>query len=329
MSAARTRLEIDLRAAAPQGAAIAVAEVLHPPAERLHAPPIALCCVPGGGMSRRYFDLRVPAGLGNYSMAEHLAARGFAVVLLDPIGVGESSRPDDGFALTPELLADLNAAAFGEVLAALREGSSGAALPPLPALVSLGLGHSAGGLLTVYQQAQQRSHAGLVLLGTAGRGMPSQLSEEEKRYADAPEALRRDLARLARRRFGSALPTAERGSSELLVRVPLPPPVHAALLEARTELLALVGLASIVPGSAKPVCDAIDVPIFLGVGAFDITGDPHEIPAQFRACPDLTLFVLPQAGHNHNAAATREALWDRVAAWAESLFARPGGAPTG
>ena len=59
--------------------------------------------------------------------------------------------------------------------------------------------------------------------------------------------------------------------------------------------------------------------MFLGVGTGDITGDPFRIPASFAACRDLTLFVLEGSGHNHNVAPTREVLWDRLAAWADSV----------
>jgi hypothetical protein len=64
---------------------------------------------------------------------------------------------------------------------------------------------------------------------------------------------------------------------------------------------------------------AVDVPVFLGVGTGDITGDPFRIPPSFPVCRDVTLFVLDGSGHNHNAAPTRELLWDRLAAWARSV----------
>ena len=57
------------------------------------AAPVALFCLPGGGMNRAYFNLR---GAGGFSFAAHLAARGFIVVTLDHLGVGDSSRPQDG-----------------------------------------------------------------------------------------------------------------------------------------------------------------------------------------------------------------------------------------
>jgi hypothetical protein len=32
----------------------------------------------------------------------------------------------------------------------------------------------------------------------------------------------------------------------------------------------------------------------------------------------VTLYVLPESGHNHNVAPTRQLLWDRVASWIRS-----------
>jgi pimeloyl-ACP methyl ester carboxylesterase len=252
-------------------------------------------------------------------MAEHLAARGFIAVLLDPPGVGESDAPDDGYALTPDVVADLHACAFDRVLAALRAGKSGAPLPALRELVSIGVGHSAGGLVTAVQQARHRSHAALALLGVAGGGLVDQLEASELRYADAPEALHRDLAKLVAARFGDPLPVMQRGSSRRLVRAEMQPAVRDALVAARAPLLALIGFASLVPGAFQRYFAALDVPLLLGVGEHDITGDPRAIPAQFPNCRDLTLYVLPDAGHNHNVAPTRELLWDRIADWIRSL----------
>ena len=40
------------------------------------------------------------------------------------------------------------------------------------------------------------------------------------------------------------------------------------------------------------------------------------IAAAFRGSPDVTVFVLPGAGHNHNVAPNRTVLWNRIAWWA-------------
>lgn len=47
------------------------------------------------------------------------------------------------------------------------------------------------------------------------------------------------------------------------------------------------------------------------------------IPAQLSGSPDVTLFVLAGAGHNHNAEPNRTVLWDRMAAWLAALVPCP------
>jgi alpha-beta hydrolase superfamily lysophospholipase len=67
----------------------------------------------------------------------------------------------------------------------------------------------------------------------------------------------------------------------------------------------------------------ISVPVFLGVGENDIATDPLRIPAEFPASPDVTLYVLAQAGHNHNVEPNRRDLWDRMAGWISSMAPKP------
>jgi pimeloyl-ACP methyl ester carboxylesterase len=86
-----------------------------------------------------------------------------------------------------------------------------------------------------------------------------------------------------------------------------------------SSLLALVGLSSMIPGSIDRQLATIDVPVFIGVGSADIGGPPHAIPASFPASPDVTLYVLANAGHNHNVAPNRGDLWDRMIAWMQQL----------
>jgi pimeloyl-ACP methyl ester carboxylesterase len=284
-------------------------------------PAVVLVCLPGGGMSRRYYDLDVAPelGLGNYSMARHLAGRGFVVVTLDPPAVGGSDVPDDGYSLSPAVVADVLACAVDRVLDGLRAGTLDPELPPFPGVVSIGVGHSAGGLLTVHQQARHRTHRALALLGFAGGGLVDALTDEERGYAGDPDRTAREIARLAAVRFGRPLPISQTSTSAYLLGGPVPKAVEGALGEARAHLLALVGLTAMIPGASDPELTAVDVPVFLGVGTGDITGDPFRIPPSFRASRDVTLFVLEDSGHNHNAAPTREKLWDRLAAWAYSL----------
>lgn len=283
--------------------------------------PIVCWCLPGGGMSRRYFDLEVPAGLGNYSMAAHLARKGLVAVTLDPPGVGESDAPDDGYALTPEAVADVDAAAMASLADGLAAGTLAPGLPPIGAR-SIGLGHSAGALLTVYQQARHATHDGLALLGFAGGGLPSHLTDAERRFANDPAGARGAVAELAAARFGEPLPMGSTATSTLLVRGTPPEAAMQAIAASASAMLTLVGLTSMIPGASAEEMTAIDVPVLVAVGEHDITGDPQRIPAQLPH-GEVTLFVLPGAGHNHNIAENREVLWDRVAEWARTVGDRP------
>jgi pimeloyl-ACP methyl ester carboxylesterase len=250
-------------------------------------------------MSRGYFDLQPPPELGNYSMVRHLTDRGFVVVTLDPPAVGESDEPDDGYTLTPDVVADVHAHAFDQVLT------------HWPDATRIGVGHSAGALLTVVQQARHHTYDALGLFGF-GRGGHERfaLSIEEREQAGG-------IVALTRERFDNPLPGGSTSTSPLLLGgMDVPPDVLAALGSVKSRLLAVVGLVSMIPGSIDPEMATVDVRVFLGVGDHDIVGDPHAIPACFPGCNDFTLFVLPGTGHNHNVAPDREVLWERFAVWA-------------
>ena len=272
------------------------------------APAAVFFCFPGGGLSRGYFDLDAPGR----SFARALTARGFAVVTLDSLGWGESSRPQDGFALRPEAIAAGNARAVEALANELG-----------PALPRIGVGHSLGALLAVVQQAEHESFAALVLLGVGTRGLPQMLSDEELAYADRPEAAHAELVRLARKRSGEAwfeLPPAARAGA--IFGGGADPAALAAMRQVACPVVSVPALFSMLPGSSAPWAARVRVPIFLGIGERDITGPPHEVPASFPASHDVTLHVLPGTGHSHFAFASCEPMFERIADWGLRLTAR-------
>ena len=275
--------------------------------------PIIVFCFPGGGMSRRYFDLPIP----EYSLAAHLSSLGYPTVIVDHPGVGDSDTPDDPWSLTPEVVADVDAAAVKAVLKALQTGHV-AKRTVVPSMV-VGIGHSAGALVLLHQQARSAPFDAIGLLGWAGHGLPGHLDEEERDWARDPDRIPLELVERARKRHHDALVDLPRGSSTLLMANPLPPNVHAALVEARSPLLAIVGYASMIPGSAAHCAQRVAVPVFLGIGDRDIARDHLDIPKEFPLSGDVTVFLLHNSGHNHNVEPTRTALWDRLAAWVWSV----------
>jgi alpha-beta hydrolase superfamily lysophospholipase len=329
----RTVIRVDVSDVAPAGCRELALEVVEP---AVTPPRAVLFCFPGGGMTRRYFDLAAPG----YSFAEYARARGFLVVMLDHPGTGDSDGPDDGWTLTPAVVAGLEAAAVDRARTLL--GADG-----IPAI---GVAHSAGAHLLIHQFGRDprdnskvngisgpngpacprtseavsgTRFAGLALLGWAGHGLPEYLDAADRRLAELaasdPEAFPQELVAGARRKFGRPFPVLDGHGSSLLIRNPMPDHARQALSAAGAPLLAVVGHASMIPGSASRAAAAVDVPVFLGVGEHDIATSHHLIPAQFPASPDVTLYVLPGAGHNHNVEPGREELWDRVTRWAGQL----------
>lgn len=307
-------MEVDVSSLALPGLHTCAVDVFTPTELPAGRPPVVACCLPGGYMTRGYFDLTVPAAVGQYSMARHLTDRGLIVVTVDPPGVGGSDVPDDPALLTPDTLADVVAVVVRTVVAGL-------ALPRAP--VVLGIGHSAGALLTTYVQARHRPYAAAALLGFAGRGLPDALTDDERAVADDPAAARSALPHLVAARFGTARPAPPARSTSMFSGGPEPEAVKEAMRAARGPLLAMLGLTSMIPGASAPELAALDVPLFLGVGDRDITGAPRDIPAHFPAATDVTLYVLADAGHAHNVAPTRARLWDRLVTWIDGLTRPP------
>ena len=170
--------------------------------QQISAAPVLLACVPGGGMNRRYWDLLPDDGDTSYSFAAQMTARGLLVLLVDPVGIGDSDRPGDGWALRPELLAEAHHAAIAAVCTGLREGRLVAGLPAMPQLQSLGVGHSLGALLTIVQQARHASHAGIAVLGFGCDGLPDYLVPEARALIGDTDAFRARLPEIARAQFG-------------------------------------------------------------------------------------------------------------------------------
>lgn len=283
-------------------------------------PRFALCCLPGGFLTRRYYDLET-RGSRTYSFAEHMAQLGFATIALDHLGVGESTRPDEqrGFELGLEELARANHAAFEQVLERLRAGQ-GTDLPALPDLQSIGVGHSMGSLMTVVQQALTPTHAALVLFSFTTSGLPEFLTPEELSVADNLEQIRARTVELARKRFGSPWPQTSTGGAtqenpHIAFQVGTAGPnALEALRKAGTNMLSVPGLLSMIPGAISPYADRIETPVFIVAGDHDLHG-AHGVPSMFPGSPEAVAYTLEDSWHCHFVANPRARLWDRVAHW--------------
>ena len=261
-------------------------------------------------MNRVYFDL--PDGLpGEWSMARYLADRfGIAVAVVDHPGVGESSVPEDAYTLNPRVVAEVDHGAMSELVAHAMDLFEPTRL--------IGLGHSMGALIVAHAQWHHRSFDAVAFLGFGGAGLPEYLNADELSYANNYERLEPVLAELVRERFGTALVAGSATSSDMLNPGALSS-ARQLLASASAPLLALCGLASMIPGSSNVALASIEVPVFLGLGENDIAGEIAEVAALLSAAPSVETFVLAGAGHNHSISKDRTDLWHALGKWVVTL----------
>ena len=301
------RLELDVGGLGPAGVEVLAADLYVP--DGVESAPL-LVCFPGGGMNRVYFDL--PDGLpGEWSMARYLADRfGIAVAVVDHPGVGESSVPEDAYTLNPRVVAEVDHGAMSELVAHAMDLFEPTRL--------IGLGHSMGALIVAHAQWHHRSFDAVAFLGFGGAGLPEYLNADELSYANNYERLEPVLAELVRERFGTALVAGSATSSDMLNPGALSS-ARQLLASASAPLLALCGLASMIPGSSNVALASIEVPVFLGLGENDIAGEIAEVAALLSAAPSVETFVLAGAGHNHSISKDRTDLWHALGKWVVTL----------
>jgi pimeloyl-ACP methyl ester carboxylesterase len=287
------------------GEQASLAATYYPPRTR-DAAVAVLVCLPGGTYSREYWDLNVPGHHG-YSFADFAAERGYAVVTIDPLGTGESSKPVRDFDF-----ADI-AATLACAVCAL-PAVTGEHLPPVV------VAHSLGGYLAITQQALFSSYTGLVILGCTNQHV-------------AP--LNLDPAFIAR----SATPHGRAAlAEEILSALPQPyfegPREHmlswfhladvpADVVEADSvttkSVVPRVFGTAMIPGIVAERAAQIDVPVLIGYGAVDVSPEPRAEAGLYRNSPDITTVVLAGSAHCHNMASSRHRLWRRLLAWTETV----------
>lgn len=290
--------------------------VVAPSADRLAEQPVVLFCLPGGSLTKGYFDLEVE-GDRSFSFAQAMAERGWITVALDHPGVGESSRPEDGYLLTPAAVAAVDAEAIARVKAMLGEGLGD--IPPLTGFRSIGVGHSMGGMLASYVQANFAPFEALAILGSGAHGMIQHLPDELRPLAGDPYLTRRELV--------PRMKALEAAPYRRLVRTPLTDKVFAsgeavglrAVKAASSDLIVVCGWNSMTPGSWTPEAAALKTPLLVLFGDADLCPNPYLAPSAYSSCPELTLAIIADTGHNHFVYATRGRTFERIAAWVRSL----------
>lgn len=263
----------------------------------LHGPeraPATLVCLPGGGMTRAYFDLGGEDAATSFAGA--MAAKGWRVALVDQPGAAAGAG---GFG--PDADPWEAAAAHAALARTLAERF---------AAPTVGVGHSMGAASTLLAQAAGAAHLALVLLGSGTQGLPAAQLPDEAGYNGDTAALRRDWRALAARReeaqrqwLAEKARDRDAGYREAgLSRRQFggdDPVARALLRQAGRDQYQAGALISLIAGPAADAAEGVTVPVMLVAGADDICLPPAETARSFTASPAVETLVLPETGHNH------------------------------
>ncbi|HEY3698858.1 MAG TPA: alpha/beta fold hydrolase [Spongiibacteraceae bacterium] len=309
----RFRRTINLINAIPDinNTAISV-DVIVPEPDQLAADPVILFCAPGGGMSGLYYDLGDDANR-DFSFAQAMAARGWIVVAIDPLGGGRSSAIDDGYLLHPARLAAAHNAAITALKKEFAEGFEN--YPALKNFMSVGVGHSMGGMIVSWVQAHFTPYDAVIILGSGPYGLYEHLSDDLRPLANEPQRARDEI--VERLRANGTPPFAELKSNEKSRAIFRGGNATALayLRNARIPIFLVPGSFVMIPGSWAPEAERINVPVLLMYGDTDICTAPHNVPAYFKNSADITVVILPDTGHSHFVFPTIAHLTARVGTW--------------
>lgn len=329
MQSIKLRIDVSSVVPLPGPLEIALTAYLPEPA-RLCSPPILMSAFPGGGYSRGYFDMHFQ-GHSQYSQAEHHTAAGLIFIAGDHLGVGESSIPDFS-KLSIEMIAAANDFAVREVVRRLEGGTLLQGFPAVKGVAKIGIGQSMGGCITLVMQGNHRTYDAVAPLGySAIHTVLPQRSEAAYHESIQAHAYARD-ANLA------TLSVAETSSHVQDFVYPfhwedVPKDILDADMSGGYPLrktsppfgsltVPSCALQMMAPGCVANEAEAIEVPVFVGVGERDVCPDPHAEPTAYKRARDVALYIVPRMAHMHNFASTRVQLWERLVAWSRMVAQR-------
>lgn len=283
-----TDMMLDVSTAAGLGEPTHIAATLHLPDDmpqgRLHL----IFALHGGGYHRIYWH--PPFADDSYSFARWFTGRGKAVLTIDMLGMGQSSKPEPENRLSPAIIAAAHASALQQVVEMLDQ----------PLSVT-GVGHSMGGMMIIAQAAAHPAFDRVAVLGWANE--PMVLGDT-------------DVATLQAGLIPSGyLPTQREPMRKLFYWPDVPMDLIEADEAHASTTPACLGRAALTPGIMHEASSQIRVPVLVVQSVIDTSPAPDKEPAYFSGAPSVELQVLENAAHCQNFASTRTRHWAALNDW--------------
>lgn len=313
------RIDVTDAAVLDQHIEMAVTLYLPDPA-LLPEQPIAIFACPGGGYSRRYFELDF-AGHKGYNEAQWHVARGTIYISVDHVGVGESTIPDLS-RISFQTLAASHNDCVQQLLDELRTGKVTEDFPPVSPF-AVGMGQSMGGGVTILAQGRFSTFDAIAPCGVSA--IHTALPQRDKSAFD--HGVRRFDA-VAEGRVSSHLEHNHEGVDYLYAfhweDVPSDIlhedmkggyPIRETSPDFGSLTIPHCAVQMMLPGAFADEAARVSVPVLIANGERDTCPDPHMEAGAYKHSSDVSVFIVSTMAHMHNFASTRERLWRRLHDW--------------
>ena len=283
-------LTLDVSEAAGLGEPTRIAATLHQPGDGNRGAAHLLFAIHGGGYTREYWN----PGFADesYSFARYFTDRGHAVLAIDMLGMGQSSRPEPEDRLSREAIAAAHAEALRQVAQDWNGQKS-----------VTGLGHSMGGMMIIEQAAHHQGMDRVAVLGWANE--PMVLGDT-------------DVASLQTQIIPSGYLSTPREKMRKLFYADDVPMEIIEKDEARGSTSpATLGRDALTPGIVHTASAKIEVPVLVVQSVVDTSPEPEKETAYFSASARVDLDILQGAAHCQNFASSRMQHWAQIEEWIE------------
>lgn len=265
-----------------------IAATLHLPSDMPDGDLHLIFAVHGGGYSRLYWH--PPFADESYSFARWFTDKGKAVLTIDMLGMGESSKPEPESSLSGEMIAAAHASALAQAMASLDR----------PLNVT-GIGHSMGGMMIIAQAAAHPVFNRVAVIGWANE--PMILGDT-------------DVGSLQAGLIPSGyLPTPREPMRKLFYWPDVPADLIAADEAHGSATPATLGRNALTPGIVHEAAARIAVPVLVVQSEIDTSPAPEKELAYYSASPKTELQIVKEAAHCQNFAGTRAQHWTELNDW--------------